>query len=114
MNNGSRRFGLVVGARSHGTVATPNDLKLSDSGVRRGTCMVGGKVAVEAGAVTHGAVRCSAWLGVGVGLGEDTAKSLEEACTRWSKRTTGDEKLEPGERMDIRRDQNGGCVQRRR
>jgi len=45
-------------------VATPNDLKLSDSGVRRGTCMVGGKVAVEAGAVTHGAVRCSAWLGL--------------------------------------------------
>ncbi len=31
--------------------------------MRRGTCMVGGKAAVEAGAVTHGAVRCSAWLG---------------------------------------------------
>jgi len=45
---------------------TPNDPKLSDSGVRRGTCMVGGKAAVEAGAVTHGAVRCSAWLGVAV------------------------------------------------
>ncbi len=41
----------------------PNDLKLSDRGVRRGTCMAGGKAAVEAGAVTHGAVRCSAWLG---------------------------------------------------
>jgi len=39
---------------------SPNDLKLSDSGVRRGTCMVGGKAAAEAGAVTHGAVRCSA------------------------------------------------------
>jgi len=24
---------------------------------------VGGKAAAEAGAVTHGAVRCSAWLG---------------------------------------------------
>ena len=47
-------------------VETPNDLKLSDSGVRRGTCMVGGKAAAEAGAVTHGAVRCSAWLGVAV------------------------------------------------
>ncbi len=46
------------------TWKTPNDNKLSDSGVRRGTCMVGGKAAVEAGAVTHGAVRCSAWLGV--------------------------------------------------
>ena len=43
--------------------ATPNDPKLSDRGVRRGTCMVGGKAAAEAGAVTHGAVRCSAWLG---------------------------------------------------
>ena len=42
---------------------TPNDLKLSDGGVRRGTCMAGGKAAAEAGAVTHGAVRCSAWLG---------------------------------------------------
>ena len=46
--------------------ATPNDPKLSDGGVRRGTCMVGGKAAVEAGAVTHGAVRFSAWLGVAV------------------------------------------------
>ena len=45
---------------------TPNDPKLSDRGVRRGTCTVGGKVAAEAGAVTHGAVRCSAWLGVAV------------------------------------------------
>ena len=43
--------------------ATANDPKLSDRGVRRGTCMVGGKAAAEAGAVTHGAVRCSAWLG---------------------------------------------------
>ena len=43
--------------------ATPNDPKLSDRGVRRGTCMAGGKAAAEAGAVTHGAVRCSAWLG---------------------------------------------------
>lgn len=43
---------------------TPNDSKLSDSRVRRGTCMVGGNVAVEAGAVTHGVVRSSAWLGV--------------------------------------------------
>ena len=42
----------------------PNDLKLSERGVRRGTYTVGGKAAAEAGAVTHGAVRCSAWLGV--------------------------------------------------
>jgi len=43
---------------------SPNDPKLSDRGGRRGTCMVGGKAAAEAGAVTPGAVRCSAWLGV--------------------------------------------------
>ena len=42
----------------------PNDPKLSDRGVRRGTCMGGGKAAAEAGAVTHGAVRYSACLGV--------------------------------------------------
>jgi hypothetical protein len=48
----------------HGTRAqSPNDLKLSDREARRGTCMVGGKAAAEAGAVTCGAVRCSAWLG---------------------------------------------------
>ena len=52
--------GSVIGISS----ASPNEPKLSDSGVRRGTCMVGGKAAAEAGAVTHGAVRCSAWLGL--------------------------------------------------
>ena len=55
-------FLFIVHSRS--ARATPNDPKLSDRGVRRGTCMVGGKAAAEAGAVTHGAVRCSAWLGV--------------------------------------------------
>lgn len=45
-------------------VAAANDLKLRDSGVRRGSCMVGGKAAVEAATVTHGAVLCSAWLAV--------------------------------------------------
>ncbi len=46
-------------------VMTPNGPKLSDTPERRGTCVVGGKVAVEAGAVTRRRVRCSAWLGVG-------------------------------------------------
>ncbi len=50
--------GYVIGRGAR----TPNDPKLSDCGVRRGTCMVGGKAAAEAGAVTPGAVRCSAWL----------------------------------------------------
>jgi hypothetical protein len=36
-------------------VSAANDLKLSDRGVRRSTCMVGGKTTAEAGAVTHGA-----------------------------------------------------------
>jgi hypothetical protein len=45
-----------------GFFLTANELKLSDRGVRRGTCMAGEKAAAEAGAVTHGAVRCSAWL----------------------------------------------------
>ena len=38
----------------------------SEIRVLRGTCVVGGKAAAEAGAVTHAAVRCSAWLGVAV------------------------------------------------
>ena len=42
---------------------TPNDPKLSDGGGWRGPCLVGGKAAAEARAVTAGAVRCSAWLG---------------------------------------------------
>ena len=51
----------------HGTgERKPNDPKLSDRGARRGTCTVGGKEVAEAGAVTCGAVRCSAWLGVAV------------------------------------------------
>ena len=43
---------------------SPNDPKLSDGGGWRGPCMVGGKAAAEARAVTAVAVRCSAWLGV--------------------------------------------------
>ena len=49
-----------------GTRGTPNDPKLSDRPERRGTCMVGGKVVVEAGVVTRRRIRCSAWLGVAV------------------------------------------------
>jgi hypothetical protein len=54
---------------------SPNDPKLSDRGVRRGTCMEGGKAAAEAGAVTHGAVRCSAWLGVRLDSEQTSEKS---------------------------------------
>ena len=63
---------------------SPNDPKLSDRGVRRGTCMVGGKVAVEAGAVTCGAVRCSAWLGalVVIGVGVEDVGCLVAAESR--------------------------------
>jgi hypothetical protein len=60
----------------------PNDPKLSDRGVRRGTCMVGGKAAAEAGAVTHGAVRCSAWLGVAV-ICEIWRPTPRSSASRW-------------------------------
>ncbi len=73
----------LFGRGSHGLMSfrytgredAPNDPKLSDRGVRRGTCMVGGKGAAEAGAVTHGAVRCSAWLG-DVGTSSSNGKRL--------------------------------------
>jgi hypothetical protein len=66
---------------------TPNDPKLSDTPERRGTCVVGGKVAVEAGAVTRRRVRCSAWLGdVGsmrtlrfIGMGRVSRSKSDEA-----------------------------------
>jgi len=49
---------------------TPNDPKLSDCGGRRSLCgkVAGGERSEAAGAqaVTPGAVRCSAWLGVAV------------------------------------------------
>ncbi len=44
-------------------VASPNDPKLSDGGGWRDGCTVGERRRLEAGAVTHGAVRCSAWFG---------------------------------------------------
>jgi hypothetical protein len=40
----------------------------SEIRMRRGTCVVGGKAAAEA-AVTHGAVRCIAWLGLCTQIG---------------------------------------------
>jgi len=81
----------------------PNDLKLSDSGVRRGTCMVGGKVAAEAGAVTHGAVRCSAWLGARLDSEQTSKKNLETPELAGDDGTTGDGKLELSERMELRK-----------
>src|SRR5262249_53582282 len=69
---------------------SPNDRKLSDTPERRGTCVVGGKAAVEAGAVTRRCVRCSAWLGVAgfIGVGCDTTKVVvgrhhKAALGRW-------------------------------
>jgi hypothetical protein len=71
----------------------PNDPKLRDSGVRRGSCVVGGKAAAEAATVTHGAVLCSAWLGVGmlslIVLVEAVARNSLSTTTRaWLKITT--------------------------
>src|SRR6187431_2522672 len=61
---------VFLGTRKgHKMRRSPNDRKLSDTPERRGTCMVGGKAVVEAGAVTRRRVRCSAWLGdVGGGM----------------------------------------------
>ncbi len=53
-----------------------NDPKLRDSGVRRGSYVVGGKAVAEAAAVTHGAVLCSAWLGVSGRIGVGVEKLL--------------------------------------
>ncbi len=50
-----------------------NDLKLSDCGGRRGSCAVGLR---GAGAVTPGAVRCSAWFGVAV----ECVEAIELEC----------------------------------
>ena len=54
----ARDSGVMLNGEFRGQVPiVPNDPKLSDRGGRRGTCMVGGKAAVEAGIVTHGTVR---------------------------------------------------------
>ena len=45
---------------------SPNDPKLSDSGVRRGTCMVGGKAAAEVPACRDDARSCSLQRALGV------------------------------------------------
>ena len=63
---------------------TPNDLKLSDSGVRRDGCAVGLR---GAAGVTHGAVRWSAWLGV--------AAWVESVADWRPKRWLGKGKLPP-------------------
>ena len=58
-------FIIVIHGICVGGVVPPNDPKLSDCGGRRSPCgkAAGAKV-VGAWAVTPGAVRCSAWLGV--------------------------------------------------
>ena len=50
-------------AHSKSVLIWPNDPEISDCGARRGGCMVGGKTAVEAAAVTREAVRCISWIG---------------------------------------------------
>ncbi len=69
-------------------VVTPNDSKLSDTPERRGACMVGGKAAVEAGAVTRRRVRCSAWLGVGVAVWEDLRHMVAQGCVGAGEKAT--------------------------
>ena len=90
----------------------PNDLKLTDRGVRRDRCVVGGKAAAEAAGVTHGAVRCSAWLGVRLDSVETWNKSLETVGLAGDERVTGDEKLGVAERMEATKDQSRRGVER--
>ena len=54
-----------------GSEQTPNDPKLSDCGGRRSLCGKAAGAGLRAGAqaVTPGAVRCSAWLGVSGRIG---------------------------------------------
>ena len=76
--------GIGLGMSSEALIAqdrcakAPNDPKLSDGGGWRDGCTVGGKAVVEAASVTAGAVRCSAWLGVAVGM-EKTLKNEDKA-----------------------------------
>ena len=52
--------------------------------------MAGGKAAMEAGAVTHGAVRCSAWLGVSFiaekALAKEVADGANDNENAWHKK----------------------------
>src|SRR5260221_319299 len=84
---------------------SPNDPKLSDRGVRRGTCTAGGKAAAAAGAVTHGAVRCSAWLGVCVGVAPALRRSTESGLVLGpivKRRGVEVGSARPDNRMDLR------------
>ena len=49
-------------------VQWPNDLKLSEPRGWRDRCVAGERRRQEAAGVTAARVRCSAWLGVAVGL----------------------------------------------
>ncbi len=97
---------------------TPNDRKLSDTPERRGTCAVGGKAVVEAGAVTRRRVRCSAWLGVAVILGligrTSIATQKDDRPESDAKKESDDEGLTPSgsieeceENQERRNDTNG-------
>ena len=80
LKSGSSTRAAFIGFVHRMRAESPNDLKLSDRGARRGTCMVGGKAAVEAGAVTCGAVRCSAWLGDGCFIDALMNERIEEGA----------------------------------
>ena len=69
---------------------TPNDPNLSNRGVRRGACMVGGKAAAEAGAVAQGAVGCSAFGDSGGMLIEQNQNNGETPNRKHRNSGTGD------------------------
>ena len=59
------------------------------------------------------AVRCSAWLGVRLAWESASEKKLKTLGLAGDGRVTGDEKLASSGRMEVRKDKNGGCVERR-
>ena len=62
--------------------------------------------------MTHGAVRCSAWLGVRLDSVETWNKGLETLGLAGDIRVTGDEKLAIAERMEATTDQSRRGVER--
>ena len=57
--------------------------------------------------------KLSDWLGVRFDSGETWKKSLETLACAGNGRITGDENVERGSRMEVRRDQKRGGIERR-
>ena len=87
--NSRSRVRRIVSRQVHckgSALETPNDLKLSERGARRGPCVgdrwLGWLRRWEAWAVTRGTVRCSAWLGVALAAEKSWKKNGRKAGVR--------------------------------